>query len=167
MGLDTALNLLIPLKNKMVVKGFGGAPVEIDTVKLSILYFRKCYDIASDVADMLDGNATEINEQHWEFPLDIDYLNGIKDIIRSKYGDALAGCSFYSIWERSDYVNILGRNIVYTDMLIALALEHFDFEDLLNGCSEISDRQKERFIQAFENNNLDVDKIKCEFYNSY
>ena len=167
MGLDTALNLIVPLKNKIVVEGWNGTPTEINTIRLTILYFRKCYDIADRIGDMLEGNAESVGEAAWEFPLDTDYLDTIRDIIRSEYENVLDGQGFHSVWEKQDYLNILGRNIVYTDMLTAFALEKFDFDELVDGCHEINEREQKTFFKAFDDANIDVEKIKCEFYNSY
>ena len=42
-----------------------------------------------------------------------------------------------------------------------------DFDELVDGRHEISEREQKTFFKAFDDANIDVEKIKCEFYNSY
>lgn len=165
MGLDTAMNIVIPLKKevKIIEKD---EMVPVDEVELEILYFRKCFSLANKLGDYCIGidnpNETRGFDIDWNFNFEIEYLEGIEEILNDEIENVLNDGNYDAIWKRGSYLNILYNNLRSIKALIAFKRGKFSFNDVI----ECSADDGELFDQI-EDSNIDMDNIYCNFYNSY
>ena len=166
MGLDTAMNIVIPLKKEVEIIE-RDEMVLVDEVGLQILYFRKCFSLANKLGDYCIGidNPYEINTENcndWCFGLEEEYLEGIEEILNDEIENVLNDRAYDAIWDRGSYLNMLYRNLRSIKALIAFKCGKFSFNDVI----ECSTDDGELFDQI-EDSNIDMDNIYCNFYNSY
>ena len=165
MGLDTCMNMYVPLKKKVKIIE-RDEMVLVDEVGLQILYFRKCFSLANKLGDYCIGidnpNETRGFDTDWNFNLEIEYLEGIEEILNDEIENVLNDRNYDAIWERGSYLNILYRNLRSIKALIAFKRGKFSFNDVI----ECSTDDGELFDQI-EDSNIDMDNIYCNFYNSY
>ena len=165
MGLDTCMNMYVPLKKKVKIIE-RDEMVLVDEVGVEILYFRKCFSLANKLGDYCIGidnpNETRGFDTDWNFNLEIEYLEGIEEILNDEIENVLNDRNYDAIWERGSYLNILYRNLRSIKALIAFKRGKFSFNDVI----ECSTDDGELFDQI-EDSNIDMDNIYCNFYNSY
>lgn len=165
MGLDTAMNIYVPLKKKVKIIE-RDEMVLVDEVGLQILYFRKCFSLANKLGDYCIGidnpNETRGFDTDWNFNLEIEYLEGIEEILNDEIENVLNDRNYDAIWERGSYLNILYRNLRSIKALIAFKRGKFSFNDVIE-CS-IDDGE---LFDQIEDSDIDMDNIYCNFYNSY
>ena len=165
MGLDTAMNIYVPLKKKVEIIE-SDEMVLVDEVGLQILYFRKCFSLANKLGDYCIGidnpNETRGFDTDWNFNLEIEYLEGIEEILNDEIENVLNDRVYDAIWDRGSYLNMLYRNLRSIKALIAFKRGKFSFNDVI----ECSTDDGELFDQI-EDSNIDMDNIYCNFYNSY
>lgn len=165
MGLDTAMNIYVPLKKKVEIIE-RDEMVSVDEVGLQILYFRKCFSLANKLGDYCIGidnpNETRGFDTDWNFNLEIEYLEGIEEILNDEIENVLNDRVYDAIWDRGSYLNMLYRNLRSIKALIAFKRGKFSFNDVI----ECSTDDGELFDQI-EDSNIDMDNIYCNFYNSY
>lgn len=165
MGLDTAMNITIPLKEKVEIIE-RDEMVLVDEVGLQILYFRKCFSLANKLGDYCIGidnpNKTKGFDTDWNFGFEEEYLEGIEEILNDEIENTLNGRDYDAVWERGSYLNILYRNLRSIKALIAFKCGKISFNDVI----ECSTDDGELFKQI-EDSDIDMDNIYCNFYNSY
>lgn len=165
MGLDTCMNIYVPLKKKAEIIE-RDEMVLVDEVGLEILYFRKCYSLANKLGDYCisidNPNETRGFDTDWRFNLEIEYLEGIEEILNDEIENVLNDRDYDAVWERGSYLNILYRNLRSIKALIAFKCGKISFNDVI----ECSTDDGELFKQI-EDSDIDMDNIYCNFYNSY
>ena len=165
MGLDTAMNIYVPLKKKVEIIE-RDEMVSVDEVGLQILYFRKCFSLANKLGDYCIGidnpNETRGFDTDWNFNLEIEYLEGIEEILNDEIENVLNDRVYDAIWDRGSYLNMLYRNLRSIKALIAFKRGKFSFNDVI----ECSTDDGELFDQI-EDSDIDKENIYCNFYNSY
>ena len=169
MGLDTAINLEIPLEK----------PIEynsrvFETVKVEVLYLRKCWDAAQRIHDTMNSleNVTQIDDlDDWtcsDKEIIIDVLTELYETLNKEYKALWIGRNFRAFWDRGVYLKILGDNLHDIRMAIGFLKGYTDFYHFYNSCHQI-DETDEKFFEFLIDNEVhfDVKNSTLEVYNSY
>ena len=166
MGLDTAMNINMPLKKTVEIESHGDG-ILVDEIYFQVLYFRKCFSLANKLGDYCIGidnpNKTKGFDTDWNFGFEEEYLEGLEEILNDEIENTLNGRDYDAIWEKGDYLNILYRNLRSIKALIAFKRGKISFNDVVVCSVEDSNY----LFDQIEDSDIDKENIYCNFYNSY